>query len=448
MPVSLLREVCLKLNLKMFFSLSSGRRCATGAGIYAFRCRRAGMLFRTLQINIQLRNVIQDTLNFQQLPSNLVSPTAYPRQMQSSVVRRSSIDNGTPSRLAVPSNNLSNLTMQTGVRNLAQTPRSPSNSDILEVMPLYPRPQNNNNHVTNIYQMKDFQTREPNNNQGEQNSDPRHLYTNDLSRDLAILRNALRQENALSTIRDIEDENNFLQARYMNEVVPSNRNNAPLSPTLSNASEHYAQLSIEQQEAARHYMNILPSEHTADLNRNDAPTTPLTPKQPEYCNFGLGKLEMNSYANIGLGEMVDNATNVKQMLLANPGEKPRKFSESDTFPSMTPTEELEMNYAILDIETKDAKMLSKDTTSRESNSEGKAEGVAARRGRNTSQSSAEPPPAPVNVGYTTIDFEKTVALTSVVAGHMDADAEAESRPNNTNARSSSSNNALHAERNK
>ncbi|KAL0266342.1 UNVERIFIED_CONTAM: hypothetical protein PYX00_008915 [Menopon gallinae] len=38
------------------FSFESGRRCQTGPGIYAFRCRRAEQLFNLLQSRIQIRN--------------------------------------------------------------------------------------------------------------------------------------------------------------------------------------------------------------------------------------------------------------------------------------------------------------------------------------------------------------------------------------------------------
>lgn len=38
------------------FSFESGRRCQTGPGIYAFRCRRAEQLFNLLQSRIQTRN--------------------------------------------------------------------------------------------------------------------------------------------------------------------------------------------------------------------------------------------------------------------------------------------------------------------------------------------------------------------------------------------------------
>lgn len=36
------------------FSFESGRRCSTGPGIYAFKCRRAAHLFNLVQTNIQV----------------------------------------------------------------------------------------------------------------------------------------------------------------------------------------------------------------------------------------------------------------------------------------------------------------------------------------------------------------------------------------------------------
>lgn len=36
------------------FSFESGRRCPTGPGIYAFKCRRAAQLFNLVQTNIQV----------------------------------------------------------------------------------------------------------------------------------------------------------------------------------------------------------------------------------------------------------------------------------------------------------------------------------------------------------------------------------------------------------
>ncbi|CAG9785570.1 unnamed protein product [Diatraea saccharalis] len=420
------------------FSFESGRRCETGEGIYAFRCRRASLLFHTLQQQIQLRNAIHDSVPY---PVSHMTPSPQGRQtLQASVVHRSSIDNGQPEGNNRPTtnNNISNITSNIGVpRPVTQAIRSTSSADILEVMPLYPRSQANGNHVTNLYQVRDFKREHNNNNQADTTItvDTRHVYSNDLTRDLAILRNTLRQETALNTMRDIEDETRFLEGRYLNENVPKNNTQGtdPLSPTLSNNSEHYAQLSVEQQELARLYVNVAPTEtNTHDKGKTESvPLTPLTPKQVEYCNLPVGlKPETNTYANLTLGDMADSVKNVKQFLHFNATlEYNQKFSESDTFASMSPVEEMEVNYAILDIDcNKDTLKSTKDLKSPESQShtssrnESTVSCSSQSRCRVISQSSVEKYNTATStplaaIGYTTIDFDKTVALTSVAAGN-------------------------------
>ncbi|XP_053612366.1 fibroblast growth factor receptor substrate 2 [Plodia interpunctella] len=429
------------------FSFESGRRCETGEGIYAFRCRRASILFRTLQQQIQLRNVIHDTMPY---PVSRMSPLPQARQtLQASVIHRSSVDNGQPElpHSQMVNDNFPNNVPHNGVRVSTQSPRSPSSADILEVMPLYPRSQTNGNHVTNVYQMRDFK-REHNNNTQQQALNIQHVYSNDLNRDLAILRNNLRQEAALNTMRDIEDETLFLERRYINENIPNKIVNNPISPTLSNSSEHYAQLNIDQedaakQESARLYMNILPTENTlTDTNKNDtAPSTPLTPKPVEYCNLSIGtKVEMNAYANLSLGDLGEGIKNAKQ---SSQSEHNQKFSESDTFTSMSPVEELEVNYAILDIDSnKEQVKATRELASPESQSYNSSRNESTPscssqpRSRLVSQGSMEKSTstnttttAPsATIGYTTIDFDKTVALTSVAAGaEMDGDGQRKTR---------------------
>lgn len=418
------------------FPFILGRRCETGEGIYAFRCRRASLLFRTLQQQIQLRNVIHDSVPY---PVSRLTPSPQGRQtLQASVVHRSSIDNGQPDNGEAQNGNISNITPHSA-------PRSPSSADILEVMPLNPQSQTANNHVTNVYQVRDFK-REHNNNQ-ETASDGRHLYCNDLNRDLAMLRNNLRQETVLNNIRDIEDETRYLENRCLKETNSKKVVNSTLSPTISNSSEHYAQLSIDQQEAARLYVNVAPNDNNvSETDKNEAvPTTPVTPKQVEYCNLNINnKPEINSYANLMLGDIVDNAKNAKPMLHFTINEQNQKFSESDTFTSMSPVEELEVNYAVLDIENnKDGTKITRDLTSPEipsctsSKNESTTSYSSQTRGRLVSQNSLEKMPAstsvttgaPASVGYTTIDFDKTVALTSVAAGDVTMDNSRKTRHN-------------------
>ncbi|KPI92649.1 Fibroblast growth factor receptor substrate 2 [Papilio xuthus] len=418
------------------FSFESGRRCETGEGIYAFRCRRASILFRTLQQQIQLRNVIHDSVPY---PVSRLTPSPQGRQtLQASVVHRSSIDNGQVDAAGPTHNsNLSNIASHnTVMRNATQSPRSPSSADILEVMPLNPRPQAANSQVTNVYQVRDFKREHNNNQDAATSTDTRHVYSNDISRDLAVLRNTLRQETALNTMKDIEDETRYLESRYINGNVPKSSVSKTLSPTLSSNSEHYAQLSIEQQEAARLYVNVAPADtNLSETEKNDPiPTTPLTPKQVEYCNLTINnKQEINSYANLLLGEIVENSKNLKPSLHFNIPDPNQKFSESDTFTSLSPVEELEVNYAILDIDSnKDCTKATRELVSPENQSytsskhESTASHSSQTRGRLVSQNSFDKTTttntlstvAPLNVGYTTIDFDKTVALTSVASGDI------------------------------
>ncbi|XP_038214914.1 fibroblast growth factor receptor substrate 2 [Zerene cesonia] len=418
------------------FSFESGRRCETGEGIYAFRCRRASFLFRTLQQQIQLRNVVNDSVPY---PVSRITPSPQNRQtLQATVVHRSSVDNGQADPML--NNNMSNTAMPPLPRNPA--PRSPSSADILEVMPLYPRSQTNTQ-ATNVYQVRDFK-REHNNNQAESGME-RHVYTNDLNRDLAMLRKTLRREMALIAIRDIEDETRFLEGRYMendtdttkktsNQASPNKPNNTikpdndALSPATSHTSEQYAQLNVEHRGAARLYVNVAPNDNLPLENKNDqppiTPVTPVTPRPVEYCNLTIGSNpEVNTYANLMIGEISDSMKNVKH-------DHHHKFSESDTFTSMSPVEELEVNYAVLDIDTNketlktDVAAASPESQSyNSSKNESTASYSSHARSRMVSQNSIDKssstnavPSLPMaSIGYTTIDFDKTVALTSVAA---------------------------------
>lgn len=418
-------------------------------------------------------------------PVSRLTPTPQGRQtLQASVVHRSSIDNGQPNNMRpVNNSNLPNITSDAIVpRNATQSPRSPSSADILEVMPLYPRSQNSTTQVTNVYQLRHIK-REHNNNHSDLPVDTRHVYSNDLIKDLAMLRNTLRQETALNTMRDIEDETRFLESRYINDKISNNEiSTNPLSPTLSTTSEHYAQLSLEQQqlqeqqlhqqqnqaqeqqeqiqqdqqkqqqlkekqchqqlpqqeppmqqlpqlqkETARLYMNIVASDVNVPevITIDPVPSTPLTLKPIEYCNLTIGnKAEINTYANLSLGELGDSVKHAKHVLGFSSSEHKQAFSEFDTIAPISPVEEIEVNYAVLDIDSnKETMKISRDLIGSE-NTITKKGGGSQSRGRLLSQISTDKP-TPANaagltpaaaIGYTTIDFDKTVALTSVAAG--------------------------------
>ncbi|CAK1540488.1 unnamed protein product [Leptosia nina] len=396
------------------FSFESGRRCETGEGIYAFRCRRASVLFRTLQQQIQLLNVVHDTTTY---PVSRINPLHQSRQtVQATVVHRSSVDNGQPEPELPPL-----------PRNPA--PRSPSSADILEVInPLQNRAQTNT-HATNVYQVRNFKREHNNNNQTEAITDGRHMYTNDLNRDLAVLRKTLRREMALIAIRDIEDETRFLEGRYMeNESGPS-QDTTTKESTITKADDTETESlpmtnNVDQKDVSRLYVNIAPVNASAtEVIKNDPlPLTPVTPKPVEYCNLTIGSNpEVNTYANLMIGEMADSLRK---------HDHHQKFSESDTFTSMSPVEELEVNYAVLDIDTNKESLrtdLQAASPESQSNNSSKNDSTASysshARSRMVSQNSIDKSSSSNNVtsvptasiGYTTIDFDKTVALTSVAA---------------------------------
>ncbi|XP_072939298.1 uncharacterized protein [Epargyreus clarus] len=385
------------------FSFESGRRCDTGEGIFAFKCSRAPLLFHRLHGFIKLRRYATPYP-----ATELSSPLPQDRQtLQASVVHRSSVYN------------------VVDLRNVDQTPRSQSSTDILEVMPLYPQSRTNGNHVTNIYQLQDFK-RENNNNQSETISEVRHEYTNDLNKDLAKLRTTLRRETAINTMRDIEDETRFLESQLITECEPNKEDNNPMSPTVSTSSEHYAQLCIDQQDGPQPYVNIVSTETSVqEANKTDVvPTASLTPKQVDYCNLATTPkvLDANAYANLLMNDKVESA----KCILLNSSEHNPKFSESDTLTSMSPVEELEVNYAVLDIEIQKS---IKESSSLEnlsynsSKNESTVSHTSQPLGILISQNSTEETPTTIvpvtapstSIGYTTIDFHKTVALTSVAA---------------------------------
>ncbi|KAJ6647720.1 Fibroblast growth factor receptor substrate 2, partial [Pseudolycoriella hygida] len=200
-PIKCLRRYGYDADL---FTFESGRRCTTGEGIYAFRCRRAESLFQMLQSYIQLP--IDDAQNpdLQPLSNNgqLVIPRNSISSQQTSqtpgsayyIMNRPTSQNLSPSgtihsnsnhtrsadTLAsegnyldpTPSRPAQVSRFQTGIRlnSVSSGPMSPdphspgspsSITDILEVTQLNPLPITNTGNL-NLYQ--EFPLREHNNN--------------------------------------------------------------------------------------------------------------------------------------------------------------------------------------------------------------------------------------------------------------------------------------------
>ena len=71
------------------FSFESGRRCPTGAGIYAFKCRRAESLFNLLQECIQRAGSLDDAMHVPAAGARDMSPAVVPVHIPSDDITRS-----------------------------------------------------------------------------------------------------------------------------------------------------------------------------------------------------------------------------------------------------------------------------------------------------------------------------------------------------------------------
>lgn len=184
-PLAMIRRYGYDTEL---FSFEVGRRCATGEGIYAFKCRRAETLFQTLQTYIQMSTVGDDTLgnstmsrtdasspmstlsNQNSTTNNMVGSYILPNSRSSNTNTLRNVPNddqrrsydGSDANYLEPilATNLNRTiphfhTLADGTISVEPlSPSSPSSlNNILEVTPLNPLPNAglNNNGVSNLY---------------------------------------------------------------------------------------------------------------------------------------------------------------------------------------------------------------------------------------------------------------------------------------------------------
>uniref|UniRef100_A0A336M7I2 CSON010648 protein n=1 Tax=Culicoides sonorensis TaxID=179676 RepID=A0A336M7I2_CULSO len=118
------------------FSFESGRRCATGEGIYAFRCKRADLLFRTLQECLHRRAFLNDDRNTFPVPANMNGPSVAPRLIRSSTNTNTIASSNTVGVLSVGSHvtNRTVLTVSQSMSplNSSETTTTPSTALYLE----------------------------------------------------------------------------------------------------------------------------------------------------------------------------------------------------------------------------------------------------------------------------------------------------------------------------
>ncbi|XP_018322022.1 uncharacterized protein LOC108734826 [Agrilus planipennis] len=332
------------------FSFECGRRCPTGAGIYAFRCRKAEQLFNLLQQNIQLRN-INDENNPQPVsmytnsdfptPVATTGPPVTTRRMSSVQPQAEGYLNPTPAPVTIRSR-----------PTLSRPGSITSNGPVSPVSPSAISPPPNVN-CDNFL--------EHNNNKQQHN-------------------------NTLVSVR--ERKHSYTQPSYINL-------NTTTPPPVT---EHYANLC---EQPSHLYVNITTNEgssissctdnicniQTKDLIPNNSCTTATaTTDSTEICNSNSLCVQtvsepldepMHCYANIDAAELGNlRASNVITEAIPSSGSAP----QTPTYVTVQ-----EVNYAELDL-------------------------VPSRN----DAPSPESPNDKVRKSYVTIDFKKTTALSQSV----------------------------------
>ncbi|KAG4071433.1 hypothetical protein HA402_011587 [Bradysia odoriphaga] len=459
-PIKCLRRYGYDADL---FTFEAGRRCTTGEGIYAFRCRRAESLFQTLQSYIQLP--IEDTQNqdLQLMVNN--GPLVIPRHSGSSqqpsqinqtpsggyyIMNRPTSQNLSPSGTIQSNSNRTRsadtLTsdgnyldptpnrpaqisrFQSGLRlssvssgPMSPDPGSPSSiTDILEVTQLNPLPTSN---PGNLYQ--EFPLREHNNNSSNKK----------LSLDCPINLDCPPQEPApapsLSVLRREFGAKNSMDNELPVSLSPISTTQ-PASDSLDNS--HIM------------YMNIVVGESQQNkfTSGSDTPKVIQTPTTtgsmfaiPHSMHSQYSIDSMRLYENLEPGD-------IRPLAQRNRLSKPDIFAKVE-LPANEKSEPSTPNHRCVYIQL-DLDQIS-STVSNSANNSTSSSGTSSRptlptitttsistnnsSSISTTTMSVLPPDSPKSSGveinsgldYATIDFNKTVALSNSTTPSSELDSE-------------------------
>lgn len=473
------------------FSFEAGRRCDTGPGIYAFRCRRAEALFDMLKNYIQVRaystdeNINSSDMTFS-TPANTNIPTTTHRNsvcqnQQNSISRANneciqnlnhrtasgglttsqslspngtihstsnqsrSSDTITPDANYLEPNPLNrpptrfNLGLRLGSVSSGplspdlQSPGSPNSiTNILEVTPLNSLPFNNANQgVSNLYQ--EFPLNVNTNVNTSSN-----ISSKKLSLDIPP------QEQAPA--RNVIDEKKGNNSVTISNVVCE----SPLKCISSNNQIQIIPMSPNGYDSAHSYMNISLGDIGKPKNSLDSPNlisaqTPTTSKLFGFIGQNMYNGELSRcYENLEPGDM-------RPLLLKN-----QRYSKPDIFTNIelplnndksepcTPTihnnsYDSTVNYIILDLNEVNLSSNLKNLGSNNciNNNNIGIMRTSSENGTNNifsnncisigskGQNSLLPPESPkkASLGYATIDFNKTAALSSSTTPSTDLDSE-------------------------
>lgn len=391
-------------DLEGLFSFESGRRCSTGPGIYAFKCRRAEELFNLVQTKIQVRNNSGDDTLSRDLPIPSHSVTSVANvaiQMEPNYLDpiSSRSNNRTSSRFPYSQQNgirrLNSVESSSSPISPQGTLGSPSPSPVLPPPPPISQP-----HPSSLYVNEEVLSSLPivmerNNNKSLGRAVQR------LPHNASTVNNATPNSGPVETelipIQCSTEITNYdatsplpTVAPYMNIDICSESN--PISPVHSTSETNQFKKESNDTDGSEHaYMNISPGQdHTENIAIRVRPP-PLLVLHPD-----VEEGSRHCYANLEANEIESLRKRFSGTSVAE---------RSPLAPS-TPTGCLirEVNYAVLDLDKKDAPA-----------------GVS-NNAVNIAPSPPESPNKPQK-GYATIDFNKTAALSHSVNSNLVNDNE-------------------------
>ncbi|XP_011163009.2 fibroblast growth factor receptor substrate 3 [Solenopsis invicta] len=384
-------------DLEGLFSFESGRRCSTGPGIYAFKCRRAEELFNLVQTKIQIRNNSGDDTLSRDLPipshpATLMTNVAVQMEPNYLDPISSRSNNRTSSRLP--------HSQQNGIRRLSSGPISPQGTLGSPSPPLMlpPPPPISQPHPSSLYVNEEVLSSLPiemerNNNKSLGRTVQRSPQNAFISVNKAISISGPVETELIPIQGSIEvtcDATSPLttMAPYMNIDLCSE--SSPISPTHSTSETNQLKEESNDVEGSEHaYMNISPGQDHAENIAIRVRPPPLPVLQSD-----VEEGSRHCYANL-------EASEIESLRKRFSG---TSVAEKSPLAPSTPTGCLirEVNYAVLDLDKKDTD--------------------ASDNAINTAPSPPESPNKPQK-GYATIDFNKTAALSHSVNPNLVNDNE-------------------------
>ncbi|XP_012253616.2 fibroblast growth factor receptor substrate 2 [Athalia rosae] len=385
------------------FSFESGRRCSTGPGIYAFKCRRAEQLFNLVQTNIQVCNSSGDDTISRDLPvaSHPVSTVTTrvmmplePNYLDPTPARSSS---RIGPRFSHSQQNgigrLSSVGSSSGPMSPQGTMGSPSPPPMLPPPPPVPHPPPSSIYVNEEVLTSATIELEHNNNKSLRRTMQRSCTVSSNTSSSGFI---IPDQMTISTSQEPSYRNRpppLPSASYINVDLSSDA--SPLSPSHSISESTPLREESSEIDGAEHaYMNISPGQENYDTGTTKTRPSLLPQVQPDWEDE-----PRHCYANL---ESSDIEGLKKRFSGISSTEK------SPLLPTTPPAGLVrEVNYAVLDLDHKD-----------------NSSAVSPEGNVNTTNTLVPPdsPNKPLK-GYATIDFNKTTALSHSVNPNLVNDNE-------------------------